>query len=133
LLLFSGVNRETGEAGAVFPGRRNALAPRRMLTVSAHKGLKDILEILMNYLEANVLAKSWAAREPAAIKRVDKVLAERIDRMIMNAEARRNASLREVDRHRASLAQVLRRVSEVVEDVQFEVVQPKQIVDRSAA
>jgi hypothetical protein len=39
---------------------------------------------------------------------------ERIDRIIMGAEARRNAVLREVDRHRVSVA-------------------VKQIVDRNAA
>jgi len=45
---------------------------------------------------------------------------ERIDRMIMGAEARRNAVLREVDRHRTSLAQVLRQAANNVEDAQFE-------------
>jgi hypothetical protein len=34
---------------------------------------------------------------------------ERIDRLIMNAEARRNVVLHEIDRHRASLGQRLRR------------------------
>jgi hypothetical protein len=33
---------------------------------------------------------------------------ERIDRMIMAAEARRNAALREIDRHRATLGRQLR-------------------------
>ena len=38
---------------------------------------------------------------------IDRV--ERIDRMIMLAEARRAAALQEIERHRASLAQGLRR------------------------
>ena len=57
---------------------------------------------------------------------------ERIDRMIMSAEARRNAVLREVDRHRASVAQALRRAVNV-EDAQFEEVGAKHIADRNAA
>jgi hypothetical protein len=125
-----------------------------LLTVSAHKGLERILECFMAWEAANDLAKRWAAGDQSATEEVSTLLAsagvtmeavmaqtlsvkiediERIDRMIMNAEARRNASLREVDRHRASLAQGLRRVSAEIEDAQFEVVQPKQIADRSAA
>jgi len=61
---------------------------------------------------------------------LDKV--ERIDRMIVSAEARRNAVLREVDRHRASVALTLRRAVNV-EDAQFEEVGAKQIADRNAA
>ena len=44
---------------------------------------------------------------------------ERIDRMIMNAEARRNTVLREIDRHRAALADALRRATENVRDAEF--------------
>jgi hypothetical protein len=36
---------------------------------------------------------------------------ERIDRMIMAAEARRNAALREIDRHRATLGRQLRQAA----------------------
>jgi hypothetical protein len=77
----------------------------------------------------HLLAKKWAAKNPAATKRVDKILAkanismdslcakalaseiniiERIDRLATVAEARRNATLREIERHRANLAQILR-------------------------
>ena len=58
---------------------------------------------------------------------------ERIDRMTMTAKVRRNAVLREIDRHRASLAQALRRASKEIEDAQFEVVEAEQIADRSGA
>lgn len=44
---------------------------------------------------------------------------ERIDRMIMSAEARRNAVLREMDRHRSALADALRRATENVRDAEF--------------
>lgn len=58
---------------------------------------------------------------------------ERIDRLIMSAKARRNAVLREVDRHRASVAQALRQAADNIEDTQFEEVGAKLIIDRSAA
>jgi hypothetical protein len=45
---------------------------------------------------------------------------ERIDRMIASAEARRNVALREVERHRSSLGQALRRASEEAVDAEFE-------------
>lgn len=79
--------------------------------------------------QAEGVARSWAAREPGAVAAVNEHLAtqglaveslvarglaselgtvERFDRMIMAAEARRNAALREIDRHRASLGRQLR-------------------------
>ena len=90
-----------------------------LMTTVAHKGLRQILEPLMDWADARDLTEAWAARECAAIKRVDKLLAsagltmdavmaqtlsislddvERIDRMIATAEVRRNAILHEVDR-----------------------------------
>jgi hypothetical protein len=135
----------------------DALRLRRLkaslIATKAHNGLVQILEPLSDWASARALAKAWAKRDPGAIKEVDVLLAsadltmdavmaqtlalkldavERIDRMIMSAEARRNAVLREVDRHRASVAQALRRAANV-EDAQFEEVGAKQIVDRSAA
>jgi hypothetical protein len=44
---------------------------------------------------------------------------ERIDRMIMNAEARRNAALREIERRRASVAEALRRATDGIVDAEF--------------
>jgi hypothetical protein len=100
------------------------------------------------------LAEKWAARDRLAIKQVDALLAaadltmddvmakclslrlddiERIDRMTMNAEIRRNAALRELDRHRAAAAQLLRRAIDDVEDAEFEVVPPHLDRERSAA
>jgi predicted GNAT family N-acyltransferase len=54
-------------------------------------------------------------------------------RMTMNAEIRRNAALREIERHRASFSQALRRASNEVVDAQFEQVDAPQIEDREAA
>ena len=44
---------------------------------------------------------------------------ERIDRMIMTMEARRNAAYREAERYRIGLGDLLRRVAEQVEDAEF--------------
>lgn len=78
-----------------------------------------------SYLTVAELVDGWIKREPAMVQQVDSILAagnlsidaviaetfflytdrvdlvERIDRMIATAEARRNATVREIDRHRA--------------------------------
>jgi hypothetical protein len=89
---------------------------------------------------ARNLAGGWALRDPEYVERLqtelreseltmDAVMAqalqialndiERIDGMIMKAEARRNAALREIERHRAALADALRRATERVRDAEF--------------
>jgi hypothetical protein len=127
----------------------------KLLASATSTGLQRILKRATTWmLEAQGLSQRWAARDPQAIKQVDKQLAimgltmeavtaetffvmindiERIDRMIMNAEARRNAALREVDRHRSSVAQALRRASEEVVEAEFEDVAPDQIGRRDVA
>jgi hypothetical protein len=110
-----------------------ALRLRRLkacaMTAGARKAIAQILRPLVGWDQANGLARSWAARKPGAHAAVEEQLVragsglegvvaeglcieignvERIDRMIMAAEARRNAALREIDRHRATLAPRLR-------------------------
>jgi hypothetical protein len=51
---------------------------------------------------------------------------ERIDRMAMAAEARRNAALRELERHRASLAQALRQASDDIIEAEYQDVKQTQ-------
>ncbi len=58
---------------------------------------------------------------------------ERVDRMTMSAESRRNATLREIDRHCSSVARVLRRASEEVVEAEFEDVAPDQKAKKDAA
>jgi len=86
------------------------------------------------------LAANWASREPDVVAKVDTVLAaggvtrdevmaktlawkldefERIDRVIAGCEARRNVALREIDRHRATLAAALRQAADAALDVEF--------------
>jgi hypothetical protein len=101
-------------------------------------------------------ARSWAAREPGALASVNEQLAvegsgleaiaaqglcrrldnvERIDRMIMTAEARRNATLREIDRHRETLGRRLRQAVVEAEEATLEVVdaQESTTLDASGA
>jgi hypothetical protein len=124
-----------------------------LIDASIHEGLTKILRIFVDWIPADELAKSWVRNDVKAREEINKMLTsagltmesaaaqtlvlkldaiERIDRMIMNAEARRNAVLREIDRHRASVAQALRRAADI-EDVQFEELGAKQIADRNAA
>jgi len=49
---------------------------------------------------------------------------ERIDRLISNAEFSRNASLREIDRHRAAFGQAVRRSVQDIEEAEFRVIAP---------
>jgi hypothetical protein len=112
-----------------------------LMTAASHEGLESVLTPLLGFAAARELAVQWVGRERGIVKRVDKLLAgagltmdavaagtlavriddiERIDRMIMMAEARRAAALREIDRHRASVAQALRRALDDVEDAAFE-------------
>ena len=52
---------------------------------------------------------------------------ERIDRLITVAESRRNAVLREIERRRSTFARTLRDEVHKVEDVEFDVIEPKSI------
>jgi hypothetical protein len=100
-----------------------------VMTAGARFALSQTLGPLVGWPQADGLARSWAAREPGAVAEIEAHLAtagiglegvaarglchelgfvERIDRLIMAAEARRNAALREIDRHRATLGRQLR-------------------------
>jgi hypothetical protein len=125
-----------------------------LMTAVAHKGLKEILEPLIGWTDARNLAEAWAARERSAIKQVDKLLAsagltmdavmaqalslkldhiERIDRMIATAEGRRNAILREVDRHRTAWGQNLRQAVQQIEAAEIKVIDAQPDTTRTAA
>lgn len=92
------------------------------------------------------LVKRWIQRDPAATARINKLLSdagmsmtdvaaqafkkefdniERVERLLTVAEGRRNATLREIDRRRATLAQTLRASLEKAEDAEFEVIPSK--------
>jgi hypothetical protein len=124
-----------------------------LLTATAVEGLTKVLGPLIGWGQGDDLARAWAARKPSAIKRVEEILAsaelnmdavmaqtlsvkldeiERIDRMIAMAETRRNITLREVDRHRETLSQNLRRAVQDVEDGQLGVIENTSVKGRNA-
>jgi hypothetical protein len=97
------------------------------------------------YSDAREVAQNWAAGNAAAAKSVEAALVsvgssmdiviaramslkvekmERLDRMLVSAEARRSAALRELDCHRAPLAQKLRRSIARAEHAEIEVDAP---------
>jgi hypothetical protein len=103
---------------------------------------------------ASSLSKKWAAGCPDAVKKLEEALAsgnlsmdavmahtlaakiieiERIDRLAMNAEMRRNAALREIERHRGTFGKALRSATDEVVDAEFEPVEAPQIDNKKAA
>jgi hypothetical protein len=112
----------------------------KLMRAVAHQGLDELLRPLTGILEHQDLSNAWARRDEKSVKKVDALLKqagldqeaiaartlavkldafERIDRMIMQTEARRNMILREIDRHRDALARRLREASAAIEDAQF--------------
>ena len=114
----------------------------QLLDACAREGLTEVLMPFLGYPGAHDLAEKWAYGDPDATKEVDRMFGgeipmdavmaltlskkieaiERIDRMIMNAEARRDKVLREIERHREALAEALRRTSEKIVEGEFKVV-----------
>jgi hypothetical protein len=115
-----------------------------LIKVNEYKGLSEALVPLVGRSQAETLAEAWAARKPDVVEKVNKTLAsaglstdtilaqtfalkvneiERIQHMIALAEARRNATLREIDRHRQTLGQKLRRAAQQIEDGQLRVIE----------
>jgi hypothetical protein len=126
----------------------------RMRRLKAGLLTSAMLNQLLGKFEPAELMHQWAVRDPDAIEDVNRLLAleglnvenvavvalsaeiesfERIDRLIMNAEARRNAALRELERHRTTLAQDLRQASDDVVEADFEDVAPvrRRLKDKS--
>ena len=58
---------------------------------------------------------------------------ERIDHLATNAENRRNASLREIDRRRQVLRETLRPTAKEVEDGEFQVIETTPAEGKDAA
>jgi hypothetical protein len=127
-----------------------------VMTACAGEGMWEVLRSLDAH-DGYGLAKRWFARDLQAVATVDALLGsaglgidhvmaqtlrlriveiERIDRLVAAAEARRNAALREIERHRAGFAAALQRAArdaEAVEDAEFEVVAPAARHDAQVA
>jgi hypothetical protein len=119
------------------------------MMTNAYKGLTETLSPLVGRMQAETLAEEWAARKSDVVEEVNKILTsaglttdsilaqtfslkmddiERIEHVMALAEARRNATLREIDRHRQTLGQKLRRAAEL-EDGQFRVIEHTTSID----
>ena len=122
-----------------------------LLQARMHLSVEKVLTPLMGefgFSAAQDLAQRWAAREQEAIEEVAHCLEqagltletvkaetlasnlddfERIDRLIALAEARRDASFHEIDRHHTGLGAALRQVAQAadpVEDGEFKEIPP---------
>ena len=101
----------------------------RLLGNSSPIGLESLLHRRVNYLDKDKLVEGWGRGDKESIKEVEAILKSRglnlddvdahsllkrleplesIDRMISQAEARRNNALREVERSREAAARRLR-------------------------
>jgi hypothetical protein len=116
-----------------------------LMETAAPRGLARLFSPFLPHATVNEMAVGWARRDGERIRQVEGLLdqtgltvehimaetladriddIERIDRMIASAEQRRGAMLREIDRHRASLASLLRLASDAVVQAAFEDVTP---------
>jgi hypothetical protein len=132
---------------AVFRLRR---LTAKLLKANEYKGLSETLAPLVGRSQAETLAEGWAARKPGVVEEVNKTLTsagltpdtilaqtfslklndiERIEHVIALAEARRNATLHEIDRHRQTLGRKLRRAPQQLEDGQFRVIEHTTSID----
>jgi hypothetical protein len=111
-------------------------------------GLKTSIEGFADENERQQLLDDTSSSDPAARKRVTEFLSrdperaalagavslragdeagELFERLIAQAEVRRNSLLREIDRHRdATIARRLRQASEEIQDAEFEDFKPSE-------
>jgi hypothetical protein len=121
-----------------------------LMKANAYKGLSETLAPLVGRSQAETLAEGWAARKSDVVEEVNKTLAsaglttdsilaqtfslklndiERIHHIMALAEARRNAALHEIDRHRQTLGQKLRRAAQQFENGQFRAIEHTTSID----
>jgi hypothetical protein len=121
-----------------------------LMKANEYKGLIETLAPLVGRSQAETLAEGWAARKPDVVEEVTKTLTsagqttdsivaqtfslklndiERMQHMMALAEARRNATLCEIDRHRQTLGQKLRRAAQQLEDDQLRVIEHTTSID----
>ena len=113
----------------------------KIFATQADRGVRAILAPRFDYSQLPDLVGGWAAREKASMKEVDKIMGkagfdaealeaatlaasidyfERIDRLMLQAEARRNAALSAIDRRREAIARRLRDAVTDIEDAEYE-------------
>lgn len=111
-----------------------------LLQIGIREGLIKVLGPLTGIGENDYLADGWYSGDKQAKQKVDKLLndaglsfdvvlaeglaaklddIERFDQRIVSAESRRNAALRELNRHRDTVAARLHRASAGIEEAEF--------------
>jgi len=111
----------------------------RLLVSSASVGLYSLMNVRMDFPASDPNYRKWNKNEPEGVKNIKSMLSgwglseadihaqtlakkinefERIDRLAASAEARRNAALRELERHRDAVGRRLRNAI-ATEDAQF--------------
>jgi hypothetical protein len=83
----------------------------------------------------DLLASKWKTLDAViAITLADKLdTVERLEHLITIAKGRRDATLREIDRRRAALGQILRDKVREVEDAEFKTIEPEAMTDSRTA
>jgi hypothetical protein len=113
-----------------------------LISSNAHRGLRPVLDALLGCEDSQDLVVRWAAKEPEALKEVERTLAAagmsqatvmantlaalihevaEIDKLAAHAEARRNATIRDIGNYRSTFATSLRNAVEEVEVTDFKV------------
>src|SRR5262245_31662670 len=113
------------------------------MRAGAHEGMAQVLKPLVKWATNELLAQQWLGGEAEAVATVESALAsagftmdsvmaftlaarvsdiERIDRMMMAAETRRDNILSELDRRRAGLALRLRKAIREAEQGELEAI-----------
>jgi len=139
-------------AQACARNERSAIARADAILKSTYQRTDGSLNSAQN-LRAEELAREYVRHEPDAVTLVDEYLAnagmtldtlladaftenldeiERIDRLTAVAEGRRNAALREIDRRRLVLGELLRRSVQELEEKQRKLLEAPAKADKAA-
>ena len=87
----------------------------------ARKRVNELLSSQSNLTMETVKARAFAKELPNIM---------RVEQLISNSEARRNATLREIERHRETFGRRLREASDNIQDAEYETVVPVERTDR---
>jgi len=128
-----------------------------LLNATEQEALQCVLRPLFGGLrldEAEVLAWRYRMKEPGAVEEVQQLLkkvgltwdavkaealslrindVERINQLIVSAESRRDATLREIERRRATFGRTLRRAVQQVEGADYRLLEEKPANESHAA
>jgi hypothetical protein len=129
---------------------------RLKASLMSYKARVSLSKTLNSLLEegADELALKWAQQKAEAVTQVNRILASagttidmviatalpecihqiiRIDNMLATIQSRRNAVLREIDRHRAMLGQGLRKAAQQIEEAEYQVLEEQPVDGTKAA